>query len=64
MKEIISNIYKKRYRVKNTDVTKQKLLGQLIDVGETVITDRPPKESYSFSVKPVEEKKKTKIEEE
>jgi len=58
------NIYKKQYKVTNTDVTPQWFHGTLVEVGESVVTDRPPEESYSFSVEPIEEKKKKKTKEE
>ena len=58
MKEIISNIYKERFEVKNLGKTSQIWQGQVIKPKEKFITNYPPEESYQFSVKPVKKESK------
>ena len=49
------------FKVTNTDKTTQRWRNQFIKPGEYIVTERPPKASYTFKVEPYEEKKSQKI---
>lgn len=51
----------KLYKVTNIDKTPQMWRGYVIEPGKSIITPKPPEESYTFKVEPYEEKKKSGI---